>query len=162
MPLAVNGTFAGSIGFEAISGAGRVTIGPRARYNCIDSIQRTARFPRDDAAMTRRPPLKTHPRPAPARRRRSRSLPVLPVVLLLCGGTGTLLGGRDPGHLAQPLQAAQHCRIKGNVSIATGERIYHVPGQADYERTKIRPSYGERWFCSEAEARGAGWRRATN
>jgi hypothetical protein len=112
--------------------------------------------------MIGRPPPKTHPRPAPARRRRSRSLPVLPAVLLLCGAIGYLLGGLDRSSVAQPLQAAQTCRIKGNVSIATGERIYHVPGQADYERTKISPSYGERWFCSEAEARGAGWRRATN
>jgi hypothetical protein len=87
---------------------------------------------------------------------------MLPAVLLLCGGTGYLLGGLELGHVAQPVQTAQNCRIRGNVSIATGERIYHVPGQADYERTKIRPSYGERWFCSEAEARRAGWRRATN
>ncbi|MEW9921473.1 thermonuclease family protein [Marimonas sp. MJW-29] len=50
------------------------------------------------------------------------------------------------------------CRIKGNIS-ANG-RIYHMPGQHDYERTSIRPDKGERWFCSEAEARAAGWRPA--
>ncbi|WMT90177.1 hypothetical protein [Pelagibacterium sp. H642] len=52
------------------------------------------------------------------------------------------------------------CNIKGNVSIGSGERIYHVPGQRYYAATKIRPEYGERWFCSEAEARAAGWRRS--
>lgn len=52
------------------------------------------------------------------------------------------------------------CNIKGNVSIASGERIYHVPGQRYYAATVIRPEYGERWFCSEAEARSAGWRRS--
>jgi hypothetical protein len=52
------------------------------------------------------------------------------------------------------------CDIKGNISINTGERIYHVPGQEHYWETKISPQYGERWFCSEAEARAAGWRRA--
>jgi hypothetical protein len=52
------------------------------------------------------------------------------------------------------------CNIKGNISINSGERIYHVPGQRRYRETKIRPEYGERWFCSEAEARQAGWRRA--
>ncbi len=52
------------------------------------------------------------------------------------------------------------CRIKGNVSINSGERIYHVPGQLFYEETKISQQYGERWFCSEADARAAGWRRA--
>ncbi len=52
------------------------------------------------------------------------------------------------------------CTIKGNVSINTGERIYHVPGQHYYEATKISPEYGERWFCSEEEASAAGWRKA--
>ena len=52
------------------------------------------------------------------------------------------------------------CDIKGNISINSGDRIYHVPGQEWYEETRIRPEYGERWFCSEAEAQKAGWRRA--
>ena len=52
------------------------------------------------------------------------------------------------------------CRIKGNVSYNRGMRIYHVPGDRDYERTKISLTRGERWFCTEAEARAAGWRRA--
>lgn len=51
------------------------------------------------------------------------------------------------------------CRIKGNVS-ADGERIYHVPGQKYYDRTTINRMAGERWFCSEANARAAGWRRS--
>ncbi|WP_417585158.1 hypothetical protein [Pelagibacterium sp.] len=55
---------------------------------------------------------------------------------------------------------AGECNIKGNISIGSGERIYHVPGQRYYAETKIRPEYGERWFCSEAEARQAGWRRS--
>ena len=52
------------------------------------------------------------------------------------------------------------CTIKGNISQNTGERIYHVPGQEYYDETRIRTEFGERWFCSEAEARKAGWRRA--
>ena len=51
------------------------------------------------------------------------------------------------------------CAIKGNVS-RSGERIYHVPGQANYRQTRIAEAKGERWFCSEAEAQAAGWRRA--
>lgn len=50
------------------------------------------------------------------------------------------------------------CRIKGNISDAG--RLYHVPGSRDYERTRIEPARGERWFCSEEEARAQGWRRA--
>lgn len=53
----------------------------------------------------------------------------------------------------------QDCPIKGNVS-SKGTRIYHVPGQEHYGKTRINPSKGERWFCSEAEAQQAGWRRA--
>jgi hypothetical protein len=55
--------------------------------------------------------------------------------------------------------ASQTCRIKGNIS-SSGKRIYHVPGQRYYDRTRISTGKGERWFCSEAEAREAGWRRS--
>ena len=43
------------------------------------------------------------------------------------------------------------CNIKGNISVNTGERIYHVPGQEYYSETIISPLKGERWFCSEDE-----------
>jgi endonuclease YncB( thermonuclease family) len=51
------------------------------------------------------------------------------------------------------------CVIKGNIG-SRGARIYHLPGGQYYERTKIEPSKGERWFCTEAEASAAGWRRS--
>jgi hypothetical protein len=51
------------------------------------------------------------------------------------------------------------CVIKGNSS-SNGERIYHVPGQRYYDKTIINWSKGERWFCTEQEAIGAGWRKA--
>lgn len=50
------------------------------------------------------------------------------------------------------------CLIKGNVS-ANG-RIYHLPGSASYDETRVDTSKGERWFCTEAEAQAAGWRPA--
>ncbi|WP_348643553.1 sunset domain-containing protein [Rhizobium lusitanum] len=52
------------------------------------------------------------------------------------------------------------CNIKGNISIDTGERIYHVPGQKFYAMTRIDPIDGKRWFCSEPDARAAGWRKS--
>lgn len=52
-----------------------------------------------------------------------------------------------------------NCRIKGNIG-HRNQRIYHMPGQAFYEQTGIRPERGERWFCSEAQARASGWRAA--
>ena len=50
------------------------------------------------------------------------------------------------------------CRIKGNIS--RRGRIYHVPGGHYYGHPRIDTSKGECWFCSEAEARSAGWRRS--
>lgn len=69
------------------------------------------------------------------------------------GSTGGSTGGADAP------RPASGCAIKGNLS-SKGTRIYHMPGQRDYARTRISPAKGERWFCSEAEARAAGWRRA--
>ncbi len=47
------------------------------------------------------------------------------------------------------------CPIKGNIS--DNGKIYHLPYWRWYDRTRIDTSKGERWFCSEAEARAAGW-----
>lgn len=66
--------------------------------------------------------------------------------------------GRQPARAAG--DARGRCSIKGNVSYISGQRIYHTPGDRYYARTRISPSRGERWFCSESEARAAGWRRA--
>jgi micrococcal nuclease len=50
--------------------------------------------------------------------------------------------------------------IKGNISYSTGEKIYHVPGGYYYGDTVIDEAKGERWFCTEAEAVAAGWRKS--
>jgi len=78
---------------------------------------------------------------------------VAPVIVLAVSEAGRmdlpswLAGGRA------------ECDIKGNIS-STGERIYHVPGGAYYDATLVSLIKGERWFCSEAEARTAGWRKS--
>lgn len=48
------------------------------------------------------------------------------------------------------------CRIKGNIN-RKGRKLYHLPGSRSYGPTKIDTSKGERWFCTEEEARAAGW-----
>jgi len=53
------------------------------------------------------------------------------------------------------------CNIKGNIN-SKGDRIYHVPGRSSYGPTRINEAKGERWFCSEKEARAAGWRAPRN
>jgi endonuclease YncB( thermonuclease family) len=68
-----------------------------------------------------------------------------------CGRSGT--APRAPSRSVEGV----NCTIKGNINGA-GERIYHVPGGASYDETRIDPARGERYFCSEREARDAGWR----
>lgn len=65
-------------------------------------------------------------------------------------------GGRDH---ATPGPTNPACRIKGNIG-ASNQRIAHAPGQQDYEAVRIDTARGERWFCTDAEARAAGWRPA--
>ena len=55
--------------------------------------------------------------------------------------------------------APEGCFIKGNIN-SKGKRLYHAPGMSSYGATRISEAKGERWFCSEEEARQAGWRRA--
>ncbi len=55
--------------------------------------------------------------------------------------------------------APKGCAIKGNIS-AHGH-IYHMPWSPWYAKVRIDEARGERWFCSEAEALGAGWRQAS-
>ena len=49
------------------------------------------------------------------------------------------------------------CYIKGNIN-GDGEKIYHAPESGSYRATEIDESRGEQWFCTEREARAAGWR----
>lgn len=69
----------------------------------------------------------------------------------------------SPAASASPMSAPKDssCLIKGNIN-ASGEKIYHLPGCGSYAKTKIEDIRGERWFCSEAEAESAGWRKALN
>jgi hypothetical protein len=55
-------------------------------------------------------------------------------------------------------QAPDGCAIKGNIT--ENGHIYHMPWSPWYGRVKVDPAQGERWFCSEAEAKSAGWRSA--
>lgn len=89
------------------------------------------------------------------------SLRSVPLAMLLVGAAGVGYTSSDLSidRITSALPGSG-CNIKGNISINTGERIYHVPGQKYYDNTIISPRYGERWFCSEADARRAGWRKS--
>ncbi|EIZ85449.1 nuclease [Methylobacterium sp. GXF4] len=62
---------------------------------------------------------------------------------------------KPPAATPAPAQAA--CAIKGNIS-RKGDEIYLLPGTSDYDRAVIDTGSGERMFCSEDEAKSAGWR----
>ena len=49
------------------------------------------------------------------------------------------------------------CPIKGNIN-SKGVKIYHMPYNRDYKKTRINTAKGEKWFCDENQALAAGWR----
>lgn len=51
------------------------------------------------------------------------------------------------------------CDIKANVG--SSENIYHLPGGVYYDRVKVDISQGDFWFCDEASALAAGFRKST-
>jgi endonuclease YncB( thermonuclease family) len=55
---------------------------------------------------------------------------------------------------SRPQVVANACNVKGNRT-RRGDWIYHIPGMPYYEQTQA-----EEVFCSEADARAAGYRRA--
>lgn len=67
-------------------------------------------------------------------------------------------GARLPVETAAAPETAL-CDVKGTIA-ADGARTYHLPGGAFYPQLGVDPALGERWFCSEAEAEAAGWRRS--
>ena len=58
-----------------------------------------------------------------------------------------------------PLPEPPCLLVKGNIS-SSGEKIYHVPEGASYDRVKIDEDAGEAFFCSEEDAVAAGFRKA--
>ena len=55
---------------------------------------------------------------------------------------------------------ADYPRIKCNVARQTGERIYHLPFDQQYDSTVIEPERGEHYAMTCAEAEALGFRRA--
>jgi len=51
------------------------------------------------------------------------------------------------------------CNIKGNISRGQGTKIYYFPGCSNYSLTLIEKDLGDRWFCTESQAKKAGFKR---
>lgn len=60
------------------------------------------------------------------------------------------------------------CRIKGNIKLNTAasqnavEKTYYFPGCNSYDIVVVQLHKGDAWFCTEAEARQAGFIKAVN
>jgi len=54
------------------------------------------------------------------------------------------------------------CVIKGNTSRNSNEKIYHFPGCSNYSRIMVEKFDGDQWFCTEEEAKKAGYKKASN
>lgn len=80
-------------------------------------------------------------------------------LLLLVIGTAMIMTG--PALLSEVVsrfyEDPMPCAIKGEITIAD-DRVYYLPASPDYEKVTISARRGERWFCTEAAAREAGWR----
>ena len=64
-------------------------------------------------------------------------------------------GARIKAGAGKPAEA---CNVKGLLDDA-GARVYLVPTDPGYRDAAVDPAKGERLFCSDEEARHAGWRR---
>ncbi|KYD00100.1 hypothetical protein B4102_1112 [Heyndrickxia sporothermodurans] len=62
--------------------------------------------------------------------------------------------GQAPASSKSPKPPASGCKIKGNIN-SKGEKIYHLPNGQNYQQTKA-----ESWFCTENEAKKAGYRKS--
>lgn len=58
------------------------------------------------------------------------------------------------------LKENKKCPIKGNIDSKTKTHIYYVPGCVQYNTTIVQEDVGEQWFCTEKEARDAGYRKS--
>lgn len=60
--------------------------------------------------------------------------------------------------LPEEAAAARLCPVKGIAGVG-GTGLYFVPTDETYDSLRLDPARGDRRFCSDEEARQAGWRR---
>jgi micrococcal nuclease len=60
----------------------------------------------------------------------------------------------DRGFDSTVIDKSEDCLIKGNIN-REGKKIYHVPDEQYYIQTNP-----EDWFCTEAEASAAGFKKS--
>ncbi len=63
-------------------------------------------------------------------------------------------GGKKVGGPSDPV-------IKGYILNTDSSKVYYLPGAQAYKRVKLDTSKGMKYFCSEAEAQAAGFKKST-
>ncbi len=53
-----------------------------------------------------------------------------------------------------------NCLIKGNYRSADNTRLYHTSDCYNYDKITVKPGTSDRWFCTEKEAKDAGFRKS--
>lgn len=53
------------------------------------------------------------------------------------------------------MPVSEDCTIKGNTR--AGEKYYYLPDCRQYDQVLVNRAYGGVWFCSEAQAKSAGF-----
>lgn len=53
---------------------------------------------------------------------------------------------------------SEDCMIKGNAR--AGEKYYYLPSCSQYDQVLVDRAFGDSWFCTEAEAKKAGFKIA--
>ena len=55
---------------------------------------------------------------------------------------------------------SEDCTIKGNTR--AGEKFYYLPSCSQYDQVLVDRAFGDTWFCTEQEAKKAGFTPATS
>lgn len=63
-------------------------------------------------------------------------------------------------HYKQNYPISDYPIIKCNINFSTGEKIYHLPFDQQYDKVRIRPEKGEFYANTVAQAEAAGYRHA--
>lgn len=103
------------------------------------------------------------PRPLPTKSKPKKGNLLETVVgLAILAATALFAMQLSPGRSPSPLAAITKpgCVVKGNISVGTNSKVYHLPGMEDYGSTAIDSASREKWFCTESEVITNGWRKA--
>ena len=77
----------------------------------------------------------------------------------LWGACDTASTKADPEREQGSDPFSKECVIKGNID-KSYEKHYFLPGCPNYKRVLVDPRKGEKWFCTEKEAKADGWQKS--